>query len=69
MQPAKDSPDLVRRSGPILVIMWPGAPVADIISEVSLLDEFFNLILKRNAFFRGVTDISMVSAVFVLIPF
>ena len=65
---AEDSPDLATRSGLTLVIVWLGAPVADITTEVSLSDEFFNLILERNALFRGVADISMESVVFVLIP-
>ena len=68
MLPTEDSLDLARRSGLILVIMWLGASIADIILEVSLLDEFFNLILKRDALFRGVADISRESTVFVLIP-
>ena len=66
--PAKDSLDLVRRSGLTLVIVWLCAPVEDIIPEVSLSGEFFNLILECVALFHGVADISMVSAVFVLIP-
>ena len=69
MWPAKDSPDLARRPGLILVILWPGASVADIVPEVSFLDEFFSLILERDALFRGMADISMISAVFVLISF
>ena len=68
MWPTEDSPDLTGRSSLTLVIMWLGAPIMDIIPEVSLLDEFFNLILECNAVFCGVADISMVSAVFFLIP-
>ena len=67
MWPAEDSPYLVRRFDLILVIVWLGTSVADIILKVSLPDEFFNVILKRDAFFRGVANISMVSTVFVLI--
>ena len=69
MWPAEDSLDLARMSrfDLILVIVWPGASVADIIPEVSFSDEFFNLILECDAFFRGVADISIVLAVFVLI--
>ena len=58
----------MKRFGLTLVIVWLGTPVADIILEVSLSDEFFNLILERDAPFYGVADISMVLTVFVLIP-
>ena len=67
MWPAEDSPNLMMRSSLILVIVWPSASVADIVLEISLSDEFFNLILECDALFRGVADISMVFAVFVLI--
>ena len=65
---AEDSPDLARRPDLILVVLWPGTSVADIVPEVSLSDEFFDLILEHDALFSGVADISMISAVFVLIP-
>ena len=68
MWPAEDSPNLARGSGLILVILWPNAFIADIVLEVSLSDEFFNLVLERDVLFRGVANISMISAVFVLIP-
>ena len=51
-----------------MVIGLPDTPVADIIPEVSLSDKFFNLVLECDALFRGVANISMVLAVFVLIP-
>ena len=66
--PAKDSHNLAKRFDLILVVVWPGAFIADIVPKVSFSDEFFNLILECNALFRGVGDISMVSVVFVLIP-
>ena len=66
--PAEDSSDLARRPVFILVVLWRGASVTDIVPEVSLSDEFFNLILEHDAFFRSVADISVESAVLVLIP-
>ena len=68
MWSAEDSPDLERRFSLILVVLWPGASITDIVLEVSLSDEFFNLIIERDALFRGVANISMISTVFVLIP-
>ena len=61
--PADDSSDHVR----ILVILWSGASVADIVPEVSFSDKSFNLILEHNVFFRSVADIFMELAVIVLI--
>ena len=66
--PVEDSSDLAKRSSLILVVSWPGASITDIVREVSFLDEFFDLILESDAFFRSVADISMKSTVFVLIP-
>ena len=57
--PIEDSFDLARRASLILVILWPGASVTDIVPEVSFLDEFFNLILEYDAFFHSVADISI----------
>ena len=45
--PTEDGSDLARRSGLILVILWPDNSVTDIVPEVSFSDEFFNLILER----------------------
>ena len=39
-----------------------------IVPEVSFADEFFNLILERDAFFSSVANIPMESTVLVLIP-
>ena len=66
--PAEDSSDLARRPSLILVVLWPATPVTDIVPEVSFSDEFFNFILKRDAFFCSVADIPMESVVLVLIP-
>ena len=68
MWPAEDCSDLARRPNLILVVLWHGASIADIVLEVSFLDEVFNLILERDALFCGVANISIISAVFVLIP-
>ena len=66
--PIEDSSDLARRPSLILVVLWPGASVMDIVLEVSFSDEFFNLILECDAFFHSVVDISIKSTVLVLIP-
>ena len=51
------------------VLVGPGAPVADIVLEVPLSDEFFDLVLKCDAFFSGMANILMVSVVLVLVSF
>ena len=53
----------------MLVLIGLGAPVADIVLEVPLSDEFFNLILECDAFFCGVANIWVISAVLVLVSF
>ena len=53
----------------MLVLAGLGAPIADVVLEVSLSDELLNLILEDDAFFRGVADISVVSTVLALVPF
>ena len=53
----------------MLVLAGLGAPVADVVLEVPFSDEFFDLILKCDAFFCGVANISMISAVLVLVSF
>ena len=45
-----------------------GAPVADVIMEINLSNELFNLVLEDDAFFLGVADISMKSAIFIWVP-
>ena len=51
------------------IIMLPGFPIVNVVLEVPTVDEFLNLILKCNALFSGVTDVLMVSTIFILIPF
>ena len=53
----------------MLVLARLGAPVADVVLEVPLSDEFFNLILECDAFFCGVANVSMIVAVLVLVSF
>ena len=65
LRSAEDGSDFTRRSCLALVLMRLGAPVMDIILEVSLLDELLNLVFEGNAFFRGVADL----AVYIQVPF
>ena len=65
--PTKDSSDLARRFCFTLVLAQLGASIADIISEVSLLDEFFDLIFEHDALLCGVADVFVMSTIFVLI--
>ena len=53
----------------MLVLAGLGALVADVVLEVLFSDEFFDLILDRNAFFCGVANISVISIVLVLVSF
>ena len=66
---AEDTFDFARRSCLVLVLAGLGAPIADIVLKVSLSDELLDLLLKGDVFFRGVADISVVSAVFALVSF
>ena len=68
VQSAEDSFDFTRRFCLVLVLVGLGAPVADVVLEVSLSDELLNLVLEGDAFFRGVTDIPVVSVVLILVP-
>ena len=68
MWSAKDGSDFVRRFCLSLVLMGLGAPVTDVVLEVSLSDEFLNLVLEGDAFFRRVADIPVVLAIIVLVP-
>ena len=51
----------------MLVLAWLGAPVVDVVSEVPLSKEFFDLILECDAFFNGVANILMISAILILV--
>ena len=51
----------------MLVLVGLGAPIADVILEVSLSDELLNLVFEGDAFFRGVADVSVKSAIFILV--
>ena len=53
----------------MLVLAGLGAPVADVVLEVPLSDEFLDLIIECNTFFCGVANISVISAVVVLVSF
>ena len=64
----EDGSDFMMRSCLALVLIGLGAPIADIVLEVSLSDKLHNLIFKDDAFFRGVADISVKLTVFILIP-
>ena len=66
---AEDSSDLVRRPCLVLVLTGLGSPVADVVLEVPLSNEFFNLILDCDAFFCGVANILVISALHVLVSF
>ena len=50
------------------IILWPGPSAIDIILKVPAVDELFNFILKRDTLFRSVTNVLVVSTIFVLIP-
>ena len=52
----------------MLVLVGLGAPVVDVVLEVSLSGELLDLVFKGDAFFRGVADISVKLAVFILVP-
>ena len=69
MWSTKDSSDLKGRSYLVLVLVGLGALVADVVLEVPLSDEFFNLILECDVFFCGVANISVISAILVLVHF
>ena len=51
------------------IILRLGPLVVNVVLEVPAANEFLNFILKCNAFFNSVTDVIMLSAIFVLIPF
>ena len=55
---AKHSYNLMMRSCLVLVLAGFGAPVADVVLEVPLSDEFFNLIFECDAFSSGMANTS-----------
>ena len=65
----EDSSNLARSSCLVLVLAGLDAPVADLVLEVPLSDEFFNFILECDAFFCGVANISVISTILVLVSF
>ena len=67
MQSAEDSSDHTGRFYLLSILTGLGDPVADVVLEVPLSDEFFNLILECDKFFGGVANILMVLAVLVLV--
>ena len=68
VQSAEDGSDFAMRSCLALVLMGLGAPVVDVVLEVSISDELLNLVFEGDAFFCGVADISVKSIVFILVP-
>ena len=63
----EDHPNFVWRLYLRCIILRPGPPVVNVVLEVPMVDELLNFILKRNAFFYGVTNVLMVSTIFILI--
>ena len=49
------------------VLVGLSAPVADVVLEIPLSDEFFNLVLEYDAFFSSVANILMILAVLILV--
>ena len=64
---AEDSPYYTGRFCLTSVLMGLGALVADVVSEVPLMDEFFNFILECNAFFSGVANVLVIPTVLTLV--
>ena len=64
---AKDGYDLARRSCHILVVVWLGPSVTDVIPELLVVDEFLNLVFEHDALFLGVPDVLVISTVFVMV--
>ena len=65
---AEDRPDLVWGLRLRCIVLRPGPLAIDVVLEVFAADDFFNLILECNALFSGVTDVLMISTIFILIP-
>ena len=68
MRSAEDRPDFAWGLCLRSIILRPGLPVVNVVLEVLAADEFLDLILERDALLCGVTDVLVVSTVFVLIP-
>ena len=60
----EDGPNFLRRFTLILVIL-----VMDIVPEVTITDEFLNLLFEHDALLCGVVDILVISIVLILISF
>ena len=68
MRSSEDSPDFVWGLYFNGVILQPSPSATDIILKVPAADELFNFILKHDTFLHGVTNIFVISKIFVLIP-
>ena len=68
MRSVEDRPDLVWKLYLRCINLWPSPLVVNVILEVPMTDELLNFILRRDTFFRGVTNNLMVSIIFVQIP-
>ena len=64
----KDRPDLVWGLYLRCIILRPGPPVVNVVLEAPTTNELLDFILEHNALFRGVTNVLMVSTIFILIP-
>ena len=68
MRSAEDRPDFAWEFDLKSIIMRPSPPVVDVMLEVSVTDEFLNLILEGDAFLGSVTNILVEPKVFVMVP-
>ena len=66
---AEDGPDLARRFHFVLVIARLGPSITDVVSEVPVMDEFLDLILKHDALLCGMSDILVISIILILVSF
>ena len=60
----EDGPNFLKRFTPILVIL-----VMDVVSEVTITDEFLNLLFEHDTLLCGVVEILVISIVLILISF
>ena len=67
MRPAEDGPDFAKGFYLILVIVWLGSSVMDVVPKVPITDEFLDLILEYDALLSGVADILVVPTILILI--
>ena len=51
------------------IVLHPGPPVVNVVLEVPVAGELLDFILECNALFSGVTDVLVVSTIFIMIPF